>query len=223
MLALTLLMLSSDDVPYAGKLIVQPTIADAEVLVDGELCDSPCEIDVSAGYHDITVRKDGYETRTITGRVAANEQNFVSVKLYPEPTTDQRALIARNVRIAAWSAAGGAVLAGVAALIVNFAAYRPAVNAYADHFANQRTDPSLETLQNHAALSQELGNVNRLNIATAGFAIAAGLAAATSLTLFLFGPRAGATAASTEVKPVAWSPILAPTQGGAQLGLNLIY
>src|SRR5689334_11075046 len=105
MLAFALLTLTASDVPYAGKLIVETTQEGTEIFVDGLQCDAtPCETEVSAGIHEITVRKPGYETRITNVRVVADSNNFINVKLYPEPTNDEmREQIAKNVRIAAWS------------------------------------------------------------------------------------------------------------------------
>jgi len=215
MLTIALAIFSAaSDIPFAGKLIVEPTTLDTEIFIDGLQCDeSPCEMEVAAGWHEITVRKPGYETRTVAARVQPAQRSFVNVRLYPEPTTGEaREHVAKNVRLAAWTTLGAAAAATAGALIVNFAGYRPAYDAYQDQAARIPQNAGLETLQAQAALSQKAGELTRLNIATGGFAIAAGLAAAASITLFLVGPRPG-----------QWTPTIAPMQGGGQVGLHINY
>ena len=73
-----------------GTLAIRVQPGDATVLVDGERWDRPADdarltLELSAGSHQVEVRKDGYTTYTATVQVRSGEVTPLNVSLPSQP------------------------------------------------------------------------------------------------------------------------------------------
>src|SRR5690606_21149321 len=104
--------------------------------------------------------------------------------------------VATNVRIAAWTTLGASVAGSASALLMYFAAYEPARRAYFLSANAAPAGPSQETFNFQAERNRVGYELDRMQIATVGLAIASGVALGTAVGLFILGPKPGAVSAS---------------------------
>jgi TPR repeat protein len=85
MLAALIVWLTRPATPARGKLLIQIDPPGAVVLLDQEEVDLPAsgEIEVSAGTHELEVRKAGFETEKRQITCAAGEEEVVKVQILP--------------------------------------------------------------------------------------------------------------------------------------------
>lgn len=118
-LAATIARQASVRVEVETKLLVASQPPGAQVLVDGDAVgETPLELDVEPGAHEVTVRLDGYRPRSHQLSFDEGERESLSVTLEAEGP-DRRS---RTFRLLGWTGVGvgvGALGAGVALLVIH--------------------------------------------------------------------------------------------------------
>ena len=180
--------------PWEGLVTVDTTPKDAEVFVDDERCESPCEAgNLTPGRHAIMVRREGFEHRVVELDTKLNERRFVHVDLFPIQSEDAQLIFAKKLRVTGWALLGVS-LATVATSGILQMTLVPQSQERAGSAPN-------DSLAEQAQRSQLIHRAQQVQMATIGIAIAGGAVLAGAIAIL-----AGGQAPTKKPPPTSMSP-----------------